>query len=164
MNALQRVLWIKENHCVTPTHVYGFFGEYRYLSNFHVIPVYGPGGFVYPSVENAYQASKILTEDESRLQFIKISPSQAKQLGRNVKLRSDWEQVKVHNMEIFVRQKFRKSWDDLAPKLLKTGDRYLEETNYWGDRFWGADEKHIGENTLGKILMQVRAELIEMKR
>ena len=47
---------------------------------------------------------------------------------------------------------------ELGKKLLATGDRYLEETNWWGDRLWGVYQGE-GENLLGKILMETRARL-----
>lgn len=45
--------------------------------------------------------------------------------------------------------------------LLNTGTVQLIEGNTWEDRFWGVDPpgSQNGENNLGKILMQVRAEL-----
>ncbi|TWT41826.1 hypothetical protein RAS1_29490 [Phycisphaerae bacterium RAS1] len=44
------------------------------------------------------------------------------------------------------------------PRLLETGEAYLEEGNDCGDRVWGVYQGQ-GENRLGKILMKVRAEL-----
>ena len=44
---------------------------------------------------------------------------------------------------------------DLRNKLMETGNRYLEETNHWKDRYWGVCDGK-GENNLGKILMSVR--------
>jgi predicted NAD-dependent protein-ADP-ribosyltransferase YbiA (DUF1768 family) len=46
----------------------------------------------------------------------------------------------------------------LARKLLATGGRYLEETNWWGDKVWGV-YRGDGQNLLGKILMDTRARL-----
>jgi predicted NAD-dependent protein-ADP-ribosyltransferase YbiA (DUF1768 family) len=33
---------------------------------------------------------------------------------------------------------------------------YLEETNHWGDVFWGVDKDKGGKNNLGIILMHIR--------
>jgi hypothetical protein len=60
-------------------------------------------------------------------------------------------------MERCVRAKFT-SHPSLRARLLATGDAYLEEGNDWGDRVWGVSGG-IGENRLGRILTQVRAEL-----
>ena len=43
----------------------------------------------------------------------------------------------------------------LKIRLLSTEDKYLEETNTWGDKFWGV-YKNKGENNLGELLMKVR--------
>ena len=51
---------------------------------------------------------------------------------------------------------------ELAAKLLASGDRLLEETNWWGDEMWGV-YKGNGQNLLGKILMEVRARLAKAK-
>lgn len=80
-------------------------------------------------------------------------------MGRRVKLRPDWEQVKTAVMEEVVRAKFTQN-PDLAALLLSTGDAELIEGNTWGDTCWGVDLRTgRGENRLGRILMKVRAEL-----
>ena len=48
----------------------------------------------------------------------------------------------------------------LATMLLNTGDAYLEEGNNHGDRIWGT-VKGVGNNSLGKLLMEIRKELKE---
>lgn len=57
-------------------------------------------------------------------------------------------------MEALVLLKFAQN-SDLRYRLLRTGDAYLEETNNWGDKFWGVCDGE-GENHLGKIIMKVR--------
>ena len=42
--------------------------------------------------------------------------------------------------------------------LLDTGDKFIEETNWWKDQFWGV-YNGVGENNLGKILMRIREEI-----
>jgi predicted NAD-dependent protein-ADP-ribosyltransferase YbiA (DUF1768 family) len=59
-------------------------------------------------------------------------------------------------MEDLLRQKFQNPY--LKNKLLATGNAEIEETNSWGDVFWGIC-KGVGENHLGKILMKIRSEL-----
>ena len=34
-------------------------------------------------------------------------------------------------------------------------DKYIEETNHWGDVFWGVCDG-VGESNLGKVLMGIR--------
>jgi predicted NAD-dependent protein-ADP-ribosyltransferase YbiA (DUF1768 family) len=61
-----------------------------------------------------------------------------------------------------VRRKFKNS--KLREQLLATGGQELLEGNWWGDTWWGVDiDTGKGENHLGKILMQIRNELINQE-
>jgi predicted NAD-dependent protein-ADP-ribosyltransferase YbiA (DUF1768 family) len=60
-------------------------------------------------------------------------------------------------MRELLRQKFAKP-SILADRLIDTGNCQLIEGNYWGDTFWGVC-KGKGENWLGKLLMEIRAEI-----
>ena len=133
-------------------NVKGFFGEYRFLSNFEVSDVYFEGE-KYTSSEAAYQAAKSL-DPFIRSQFQGISPSQTKKMGRKITVRSDWERMKRDVMSVIVFDKFYRNLS-LREKLLSTGEKYLEETNHWNDQIWGVCEGK-GENSIGKILMKVR--------
>jgi len=135
-----------------------FQGENRFLSNFWPCTVEFEG-ITYPSAEHAYQSAKTLDMDERRRIAAMATPSEAKAAGRALVQRADWEQVKFDVMERVVRDKFTRPPNaDLRAKLLATGDAVLEEGNTWGDKVWGVYQGE-GENRLGKILMQVRAEL-----
>ena len=130
---------------------------YTFLSNFYEAPV-TYRNLTYGSAEAAFQAQKCLTEEE-RLPFTEARPGKSKGMGRRVKLRPDWEQVKVSLMEEIVRAKFTQN-QELKQKLLSTGEKRLVEGNTWGDTFWGVDLRSgRGENYLGVILMRVRDEL-----
>jgi ribA/ribD-fused uncharacterized protein len=131
-----------------------FDGEYRWLSNFWPSQVHWELEF--PSVEHAYQAAKCSCQAD-RQRFLGITAGQAKRLGRQVELRPDWEDVKIHMMEYLLRQKFA-ARSELAAKLLATGDEELVEGNSWGDTYWGVCRGQ-GQNRLGKLLMQIRQEL-----
>lgn len=132
-----------------------FRGEYAFLSNFAKTPV-TYDGVIYPTVENAFQAAKCLNASE-RVPFESCSPKDAKRLGRRVKLRADWEQVKLDIMYELVRDKFARN-PRFAEQLVATGDAELVEGNAWGDTFWGVSRGR-GQNHLGRILMRVRDEL-----
>ena len=122
-----------------------------FLSNFYECKIKYEG-IEYPSVENAYQASK--TNDiEKKKEFTNIKPIEAKRLGRQLKIRNDFEKNKKHIMTKLVEIKFNNK--DLKLKLINTGDELLEEKNTWGDTYWGTCNG-IGENNLGKILMNIR--------
>jgi ribA/ribD-fused uncharacterized protein len=114
-------------------------------------------GTIYHSIEHAFQAAKTLDPDE-RFEIYKApSPGQAKKLGRQVRLRSDWETVKLEVMEYLLVQKFKQG-SPLAKLLVETGDSQLVEGNTWGDTYWGVCNG-IGENNLGKLLMKIRGGL-----
>ncbi len=143
---------------VTDTEILGFFDEYRFLSNFHVADVYYQGD-IYPSSEHAYQAAKFLDRDY-RVQFMNPSMtcSQSRRLGQiqNLYYDTKWDEHKYDIMYEIVFNKFYRH-KDLRYKLLLTSLKYLEETNHWGDSYWGVKfQTGEGENNLGKILMQVR--------
>ena len=131
-----------------------FRGEYSFLSNFYNTPV-----GEYRNAEAAFQAAKcVLPSDKAK--FKNLSAVEAKRLGRRVKMRSDWNRVKVNVMLDIVRQKFANN-PVLAQKLMATDGMELIEGNTWGDTTWGVDERTgKGDNWLGKILMQVRRELL----
>ena len=130
-----------------------FRDKYFFLSNFYPVEI-KLDGIVYPNAEAAFQAQKTLDVEERRKFSMLKNPVQAKRLGRKVKLRDDWEEVKLDIMTEVVSQKFLQH-PHLIEMLLQTGDEELIEGNKWGDRFWGVC-KDKGENHLGKILMKIR--------
>ena len=133
-----------------------FEGEYRFLSNFYFSPLKF-GGIIYPTVEHAFQAMKTKNNNERMKISLLKTPGEAKRAGRKVKLREDWEQIKLEAMEYLVRLKF-KNYIDLKDRLLATEDAELIEGNWWNDTFWGVC-KGRGKNNLGKILMKIRSEI-----
>lgn len=132
-----------------------FRGEYYFLSNFYEAPV-TVYGFTYKNNEAAFQAQKVLVNSYKE-EFIELNASEAKKLGRRVRLRPDWEQIKNDTMYDIVLCKFKQN-KDLKEKLVNTGYELLEEGNTWGDRIWGT-VNGSGENRLGRILMKVREKL-----
>lgn len=136
-----------------------FSGEYRWLSNFHACEV-PYKGLHFPSVENAYQAEKC-ADPKGKTAFLHISAGEAKRLGRRVPIREDWERVKLTVMGELLRIKFSPG-SDLADRLLATGEEELVEGNWWKDTFWGVCNR-VGENHLGRLLMEVRTELLRGK-
>ena len=137
----------------------GFFNEFRFLSNYHLI-VINYEGIEYPSTEHAFQAAKSF--DVKVRQYIAdlVTPKEARLAGKEIILRDDWESVKLQVMTDVSRIKFQDPV--LKEKLLATGDAYLEETNSWKDDFWGKCSE-AGQNHLGKILMMIRQELQEQE-
>lgn len=132
-----------------------FEGEYAFLSNFYEHPI-SNGVITFPTNEHYFQAMKTLEDDERLAIARAATPGQAKRMGRSIKLRPDWESIKLDVMETAVRIKFTDP--ELAAKLIATGDEELIEGNWWNDTFWGVCNG-VGENHLGKILMKVRADI-----
>ena len=146
-----------EKKMCTPT-IEGFTGEYSFLSNFYPchITFYG---YKFASVEAAFQAAKC-KDTELRTKFCSLSPSDAKRLGRTVELRPDWEQKKVLIMNNLLIHKFHEN-PELRKRLEATGITPLVETNNWHDNFWGnctcpRCRQEIGQNMLGRLLMNTR--------
>lgn len=135
-----------------PKEINEFRGEYRFLSNFWGCPV-NYDGVAYQNAEAAFQAQKCI-DPTDRTQLAGLNPSEAKRLGRRVKLRSDWEAIKDQIMCQVVQAKFTQN-PDLMEKLKATGDAVLIEGNTWGDRYWGVC-RGTGQNKLGRILMALR--------
>lgn len=160
-----------------------FSGEYRWLSNFHDY-IIDLGGRMFASSEHAFQATKTFDPEEQKEIQLARSPAAAKQLGRKATLRPDWDVARGQMMQLVLAAKFPVGDTALSKKLLATGDRLLVEGNTWGDRTWGAtweplvssshpqypkwsvrthedrsSEYLIGDNLLGVLLMERRAEL-----
>ncbi len=138
--------------------IYEFFEEYRFLSNFHMIPIQ-IDNIWYPSTEHAYQAMKSFDEQEKIIISKLEKPSEAKKYGMTIKLRQDREEVKIDYMYQINKLKYLDS--TLSEMLLSTDNAILEEGNYWGDKFWGISPSasNNGKNMLGRILMNIRSEL-----
>jgi len=127
--------------------------QYRFLSNFSKWSV-TYDGIKYPTSEHAFQAMKT-RDGRIRTIFAQLdTPSDAKLLGGNIKLRDNWDVVKESFMRNIVTLKFRQH-ERLKEKLLATGDALLIEGNTWGDKVWGVCNG-TGDNKLGSILMSVR--------
>lgn len=82
----------------------------------------------------------------------------AKREGYKVKLRENWEDIKIDVMYQIVLAKFSQN-EFLKQKLIATGREWLEEGNTWGDRTWGT-VNGVGQNLLGHVLMTVRSVLM----
>lgn len=133
-----------------------FRGKYDFLSNFYHDCYIEADGYVYASVERYFQSMKNNSPAYKRAVAGARCEADAKHLGRKVSLRPDWDEIKDQVMLDGLRLKFADL--ELRQKLLDTGDAYLEESNTWGDRYWGT-VKGEGKNMLGKLLMQVRDEI-----
>ena len=143
---------------------------YPEFSNFWAAPICVEGQ-TFKNAEEAFQGIKALTFHDHEA-FTKIqkskSPASAKSYGRKVKgfQESVWSAMKLDLMRNIVLAKFSQN-PLLKEKLLATGDAVLAEATR--DAFWGigagrkgaleGNQSVWGQNHLGTILMEVRAEL-----
>jgi ribA/ribD-fused uncharacterized protein len=136
--------------------ILGFNDGHRWLSNFEPCNILFEG-LIYPSTEHAYQAAKTFSPAERiHIQGLELAV-EAKRAGKKVMMREDWtDQRKLEVMFYLNWQKYNKY--NFRKLLLETGDAYIEETNYWGDKFWGVCYGK-GKNHLGHIIMNIREEL-----
>jgi ribA/ribD-fused uncharacterized protein len=83
----------------------------------------------------------------------------AARMGRSRKrpLRPDWEAVKDDIMREVLHAKFSQH-ADIRQVLLDTGDALIVE-HTTNDSYWADGGDGSGKNMLGKLLMEVRAQL-----
>ena len=134
-----------------------------WASNFFPSPLEWEG-IVYSDVESAFQAAKT-TDVGLRQGFAidrKLGPGKAKQMGRALTLRPNWERIKDDVMLDILRTKFA-SGGRLGHMLKEHAEPLVEWTmwhdNYWGVCLCGRAACHGGRNRLGSLLVQRRAEL-----
>lgn len=145
---------------MTPSAITSFSGVHHFLSNFSESYI-RTKRLVYPTMEHWFQAHKTENPNDRYAITQAATPKIAKAMGRSIRLRPDWEEVKLDVMRRGLARKFTPK-SDLADMLLSTGDSRLIEGNRWGDDFWGAvyiGDKYVGHNWLGWLLMAQRAEL-----
>lgn len=138
--------------------IISFDGDERYLSNFYQLPepVFLDGMEFY-TVEAAYQAAKTFNP-EFRRAMSRMTPGKSKTAGRALIIRHDWEEVKYTIMKDLVTQKF--NTEPFRTNLMETHKHIIIiEGNHWGDIYWGMSGG-IGENHLGKIIMEIRDKLM----
>lgn len=114
--------------------------------------------YFYDSNEHQYQAEK--GSNYAISEWIRKAPNPylammaGRALRKGKELRDDWEEVKVSLMKKCLMNKFTQN-NTLRQLLINTGDAIIHEDSET-DMFWGKK----GKDMLGKLLMQVREELI----
>jgi N-glycosidase YbiA len=135
--------------------------RYGEFSNFASYPI-EIDGRVWPTSEHYFQAQKFPADPEYQEAIRRErSPMNAAQMGRDRSrpLRADWEQVKDAIMTEAVRAKFTQH-PELAELLVGTAEATLVEHTK-NDSYWGDGGDGSGKNMLGKILMQLRTEVLQ---
>lgn len=132
--------------------------EHSFLSNFYPVWIEFRSD-IYASVEHAYMSAK--SEDKTWKEFCLMEPAgRVKRESRKILLVPDWDSIKIEVMTECVTKKF--NVEPLRSMLLNTGSQNIQEGNWHNDTFWGVDLKsnpNVGENHLGRILMNVCREL-----
>ena len=150
-------LQLTNNQSTQMTDRTAFRGRLHFCSNFYPRRLHFRGRY-YQTAEHAYQATKMTSLVDHNQIMAASSPGAAKRLGNLLPTLKHWDDIKEHIMLEVLRAKFTDH--PLAEMLLATDTEELIEHNTWGDTYWGMCGG-VGENKLGKLLMQVRKELKE---
>lgn len=140
---------------------YSTKGPYGCFSNFSLHPIMVDKKR-YKTCEHYYQSCKFVPTDllyANKIANAKTS-KEAALLGRDKSrklIRPDWEEIKIDVMRKALTHKVEQH-ADVKDTLLGTGYRKIIE-NSPSDRFWGWGRDQDGENWLGRIWMEIRAEL-----
>ncbi len=142
-----------------------FRKELAFLSNFYEAP-FEINGVKYKTVEHYFQSEKATGSKDKEKIIIAKTPADAKRLGKQIELRSDWDEVKDQVMFDGILNKFLQN-KDIAEKLIKL-EGEIVEYNKWHDNYWGfclckRCQRKKKLNKVGKILMEVR-NLLKLQR
>lgn len=144
----------------TPTQVFFYEQDFYVLSNFSAFNLYWRHN-TFQTSEHAYHFERFVgSENFHRVAVMSAkSAHDAFRYAQENKAfqRQDWEEVKVDAMHNILRAKADQH-EYVRRKLLATGDRELIEDS-WRDDFWGWGPNRDGKNMLGRLWMEVRAEL-----
>ena len=141
-----------------PEEIAGFTEEYAFLDNRFPAPL-TVDGEPYLCAESAFQASKT-RDPNQRAAFHSYSGQKAREKGAHLKPDIEWESQKTEIMRRILMAKFRQN-PELREKLLATGSAQL--THYSNkEKYWGVNSyTRTGENMLGRLLTELRAQLQE---
>jgi hypothetical protein len=141
--------------------VFFYEQDFYVLSNFSAFTVQWKG-LRFDTSEAAYHWEKFPGQERAGLRdeiWTARSAHEAFKIAERNKAwrRQDWDVVKVDIMADILRAKAGQH-EYVRRKLLETGNRVLIE-NSWRDDFWGWGSNRDGLNMLGRLWMDVRAEL-----
>jgi len=148
----------------TETQVFFYEQDFYVLSNFSAFSVCWAGKR-FPTSEHLYHWLRFATHNtdvaKHIAEMILEAPSahEAFKIAQEFKKhqRPDWDEVKTRLMKNVLLSKATQH-EYVRRKLLGTGDRELVEDS-WRDDFWGWGPNRAGKNMLGKLWMEVRADL-----
>jgi ribA/ribD-fused uncharacterized protein len=145
----------------TDDQVFFYEQDFYVLSNFSAFTL-SQNGIRFMTSEHAYQWQKFTMKGEFLLRReIEQAPSAHEAFkiaqAHDDRKRADWDEVKLTIMKRILHEKAYQH-EYVKRKLLATGDRVLIEDS-WRDDFWGWGPNQDGQNMLGKLWMEVRAEI-----
>lgn len=123
-------------------------------------------GFRVPTSEALYQSCRFPDlPDVQREIIVQHSPMTAKMKGKPHRkaTRSDWDKVRHNVMRWCLRVKLSQHYKEFGRLLLATKEKPIVEQSR-KDEYWGAILLHdgetlVGENVLGRLLMELREAL-----
>lgn len=122
-------------------------GNYHEETNNFQICKFMVDGYEYSSAENYFQAAKATSfEDREKVRLGGKTGIDAFMLGRDIKIRSDWEEVKVDEMYRGNCAKFAQN-KEFVDNLIQTKGEviFTKSSSFWN--FWN-----------GRIMERIRAE------
>jgi ribA/ribD-fused uncharacterized protein len=119
------------------------------------------------TAEAMYQACRFPHLPDAQKEIIgQHSPMTAKMKSKTFRKdsRPDWDEVRFKVMRWCLRVKLAQNYEDFGRLLLATKDRPIVEQSrkddYWGAKVAGFDDETlIGQNVLGRLLMELRERL-----
>jgi ribA/ribD-fused uncharacterized protein len=150
----------------TDSHVFFYEQDHYYLSNFSAFRLQWDD-VRFDTSEHAYHWEKFRDDTNAPAHCSKVqrmiydanSAHEAFKIAERHKAdrRADWDDVKVDIMRQILRAKVDQH-EYVRRKLLATADRELIEDS-WRDDYWGWGPNRDGQNMLGKLWMEIRAEI-----
>ncbi len=136
---------------------------YGVFSNLYPCPIKFDGK-IYPTSEHAYQAGKARKPEVRDWILSAPTPALAAMAAHGLytwDVTPNWTEIKFDRMRRVLRAKFDQH-PDLRKMLIETGEARLVEAgsvNNAVNRLWG-EVNGVGQNMLGKMLMEIRSELL----
>ena len=151
-----------ESNVSEPIYFYRKKDPYYQFTNFWICHI-ELDGCKWPTVEHYFQHAKFIDSSLHR-PTIKNAPTanQARTRGRDKKyaddIRPDWDTYRLIVMKKALHAKFTQN-EELKTLLMSTDTAELIEDSPT-DSFWGIGKKGSGQNHLGRLLMELRTQLL----
>jgi ribA/ribD-fused uncharacterized protein len=120
------------------------------------------------TTEALYQACRFphLPEVQSMI-LAEASPMTAKMRSKpyRAQTRPDWDEIRFKVMRWCLRVKLAQNFDEFGRLLLATREKQIVEQSrkddYWGAKLSADGETLVGQNVLGRLLMELRERLLQ---